>query len=159
YAVAHPDLAHPGPALWLAGFALFWVSGFDIIYATLDEQFDRAHRLHSMVERLGRDRALRVSAALHALAFACLLGAALAVAGGSIAHAIDGRRALGGPLGSRLSPVRILPGVLLAGAGALLFLEQRWAEDVNLAFFKVNVWVGLTVLAIVLATRLAAGAS
>src|SRR5262245_9784472 len=36
YAAAHPDLAEPGAALWLALFAFFWVSGFDIIYATLD---------------------------------------------------------------------------------------------------------------------------
>ena len=29
----------------------------------------------------------------------------------------------------------IAAGVLCAVAGILLFLEQRWAEDVNLAFF------------------------
>ena len=39
----------------------------------------------------------------------------------------------------------------------LLWLEQRWAEDVNLAFFQINVWVGAAVLAIVLAARMAAG--
>jgi len=39
----------------LALFALLWVSGFDIIYATLDEQFDRAHGVHSLVAQLGRE--------------------------------------------------------------------------------------------------------
>jgi 4-hydroxybenzoate polyprenyltransferase len=50
-----------------------------------------------------------------------------------------------------------VPAALAAGlvvvAAALLFLEQRWAEDVNLAFFKVNVWVGAVVLLAVLAAR------
>jgi hypothetical protein len=40
---------------------------------------------------------------------------------------------------------------------ALLWLEQRWAEDVNLAFFKTNVVVGFVVLATVLAARMAGG--
>ena len=43
----------------------------------------------------------------------------------------------------------------LAATAALLFLEQKWAEDVNLAFFKVNVWVGFAVLAMVLIARAA----
>jgi len=36
----------------------------------------------------------------------------------------------------------------------LFYFEQKWAEDVNLAFFKTNVWVGFAVLAMVLAGRL-----
>jgi hypothetical protein len=44
-----------------------------------------------------------------------------------------------------------------AGTVFLLWLEQRWAEDVNLAFFKTNVAVGFVVLATVLAARLAGG--
>ena len=71
YAAAHPRLDDPKPALWLAAFALTWVSGFDIIYATLDEDFDRGHGVHSMVAWLGRRRSLFISAALHAAAFAC----------------------------------------------------------------------------------------
>jgi hypothetical protein len=39
----------------------------------------------------------------------------------------------------------------------LLWLEQRWAEDVNLAFFKTNVAVGFLVLATVLSARMASG--
>src|SRR4030095_2320959 len=62
YAAAHPDLARMAPALGLSAFALFWVSGFDIIYATLDEDFDRGHGVHSMVVHLGRARALRMAA-------------------------------------------------------------------------------------------------
>ena len=141
FAAAHPGLENPGPASWLAGFALTWVSGFDIIYATLDEEFDRAHGVHSLVAWLGRKRALQVSAVLHLIAFACLLKVAREVWGGE-------------PLYSPGAPWA-LPALslLLATAGALLYLEQRWAEDVNLAFFKVNVYVGFVVLGIVLIAR------
>jgi hypothetical protein len=45
----------------------------------------------------------------------------------------------------------------LVATAALLFLEQKWAEDVNLAFFKVNVWVGFGVLAMVLIARAGCG--
>jgi 4-hydroxybenzoate polyprenyltransferase len=49
------------PRSSLAGFALFWVTGFDIIYATLDEAFDREHGVQSLVAWLGRaERAARV---------------------------------------------------------------------------------------------------
>ena len=143
YAAAHPDLAAALPAFLLAAFALVWVSGFDIIYATLDETFDRQHGVHSMVAWLGNARALAVSAGLHRVAQAALLLVAITVL-----------RANGH---SPLSLAAIPTYVLWAGAAVLLELEQRWAEDVNLAFFKVNVWVGVIVLAMVLAARLASG--
>lgn len=54
---------------WLWGFSLLWVAGFDIIYATMDEQFDRQAGLHSFPAALGKARALRCAAVLHALAF------------------------------------------------------------------------------------------
>jgi 4-hydroxybenzoate polyprenyltransferase len=142
YAAAHPDLAQPAVALWLAGFALAWVSGFDIIYATLDEDFDRLHRICSMVSWLGRPRALQVSAALHVVAFVCLLGAAWTLVRPASA-----------------APTWMVAAVAatLTLTGVLLWLEQRWAEDVDLAFFKVNVVVGFSVLAMVLTARAAAG--
>ena len=40
---------------------LFWVSGFDIIYALQDEEFDKENNLRSIPSWLGRKRALRVS--------------------------------------------------------------------------------------------------
>lgn len=143
YAAAHPDLARPAAAVLLAAFALVWVSGFDIIYATLDEAFDREHRVHSMVAWLGRDRALVVSAALHRVAQLALLATVLVMlrAGGA----------------APWSPAALPALALWAGAATLLELEQRWAEHVNLAFFKVNVWVGVLVLAAVLAARAGAG--
>lgn len=47
---------------------LCWVSGFDIIYALQDEEFDRQNGLHSIPAWLGKKQALRVSSFLHALA-------------------------------------------------------------------------------------------
>lgn len=44
---------------------LTWVSGFDVIYALQDDQFDEAHNLHSIPTMLGRPRALLVSTILH----------------------------------------------------------------------------------------------
>ena len=47
---------------------LCWVSGFDIIYALQDEEFDRAENLHSIPSYLGRKNALIVSNVLHVFA-------------------------------------------------------------------------------------------
>src|SRR6195952_3338918 len=46
---------------------LCWVSGFDIIYALQDEDFDRAENLHSIPAYLGKVNALRLSTCLHVL--------------------------------------------------------------------------------------------
>jgi 4-hydroxybenzoate polyprenyltransferase len=44
---------------------LCWVSGFDIIYALQDEDFDRDQKLHSIPAWLGKVNALRLSTVLH----------------------------------------------------------------------------------------------
>jgi 4-hydroxybenzoate polyprenyltransferase len=44
-----------------------WVSGFDIIYALQDVDFDRSQRLYSMPSWLGKGKALHVSEFLHLL--------------------------------------------------------------------------------------------
>lgn len=46
---------------------LTWVSGFDIIYALQDEEFDKNNDLHSIPAFLGKNRALLVSSFLHVL--------------------------------------------------------------------------------------------
>lgn len=52
---------------------LFWVSGFDIIYALQDEDFDRAERLHSIPAAFGIKNALRLSVFLHVLSAVCVI--------------------------------------------------------------------------------------
>ncbi len=44
-----------------------WVSGFDIIYALQDEQFDKSNKLHSIPAALGTRNSLMVSSLLHVL--------------------------------------------------------------------------------------------
>lgn len=51
---------------------VFWVSGFDIIYALQDEEFDRKEKLYSIPSWLGKARALRVSEVLHLLSAFCV---------------------------------------------------------------------------------------
>lgn len=52
---------------------LFWVSGFDIIYALQDEDFDRAEKLHSIPAALGIKNALRLSVILHICSAICVI--------------------------------------------------------------------------------------
>jgi len=47
---------------------LCWVSGFDIIYALQDEEFDRQNNLKSIPAWLGKKKALNVSSIFHVLA-------------------------------------------------------------------------------------------
>jgi 4-hydroxybenzoate polyprenyltransferase len=56
---------------------LFWVSGFDIIYALQDEGFDKSQHLHSIPVAVGKVRALKVSAVLHLLSAICVISAGI----------------------------------------------------------------------------------
>jgi 4-hydroxybenzoate polyprenyltransferase len=56
---------------------LFWVSGFDIIYALQDEEFDKSNQLHSIPAALGKSKALMVSNLLHILSAACVIYAGM----------------------------------------------------------------------------------
>lgn len=49
-----------------------WVSGFDIIYALQDEEFDKSQNLYSIPAWLGKGKALRVSEWLHFLSIAAV---------------------------------------------------------------------------------------
>jgi 4-hydroxybenzoate polyprenyltransferase len=59
---------------------LFWVSGFDIIYALQDVDFDKSHQLYSIPATVGKAKALHISELLH------LLSAASVVAAGTFGH-------------------------------------------------------------------------
>ncbi|KAA0224059.1 4-hydroxybenzoate octaprenyltransferase [candidate division KSB1 bacterium] len=114
------------PGFILGLFTLLWVAGFDIIYATLDEQFDRQANLYSLPAVFGRKRALAISGLLHVLAFLVLLAIFMLY----------------------LRTLAAAP--LLAGAGFLLYLEHAKANDVELAFFKINAVLGFVVFAMVI---------
>lgn len=51
--------------LFISFAVLCWVSGFDIIYALQDEQFDKNNQLYSIPSVFGSKKALSISNALH----------------------------------------------------------------------------------------------
>lgn len=53
------------PALILGGIVLFWVAGFDILYALQDLEFDRTAGLHSIPVALGVNGSLRTARLFH----------------------------------------------------------------------------------------------
>ena len=119
---------------WVLGTAvLFWVSGFDILYACQDADFDRKEGLHSVPATLGVRGSLRVALACHLIMLATLLALFF------------------------VSPH--LGTVYLIGLGAIaaLVAYQHWLvrpDDltrVNRAFFQVNgvISVGLFLIVLV----------
>ena len=112
------------PPIILALGVIFWVGGFDLIYATQDYEFDRKQGLRSMVVRYGVPASLRIAQGMHAVLLLCLLGFGLV---------------------SNLSWIYYLS--LLAVAGAL-FYEHRAAASldlagINRAFFQSNAFVSV----------------
>jgi len=115
------------PILVLSVFSVFWLAGFDIIYATLDEEFDRTHGLFSIPSCWGNKWAMRISGLFHFLAFLSLVALySIWLAG----------------------PITVM---LLIVIGILLLLEQKFSNYVDLAFFKMNVAIGFVVMFFVLA--------
>ncbi len=114
------------PALILAIFTFFWVSGFDIIYATLDEEFDVKNRLYSMVSVYGKKKALAVSSLCHLLSFISVV------------------------LIYFLIFKSVLSGIVMIAVGVLLYLEYKKSSDIDLAFFKINILVGGAILLFVI---------
>ncbi len=112
--------------LLLPLFTLFWATGFDIIYSTMDEAFDRSVGLYSLPSRLGTKKALQISSILHILAFTILV----------LLFVMS------------IKSLAAFPVLLLAGF--LLYLEQKKSSDVELAFFKINAVIGFVILLMVL---------
>jgi 4-hydroxybenzoate polyprenyltransferase len=70
-------IAMTGHFHWLpllfSGIVLTWVSGFDIIYALQDEQFDKDNKLFSIPSKMGVRKALIISAFLHMITFGIII--------------------------------------------------------------------------------------
>jgi 4-hydroxybenzoate polyprenyltransferase len=119
--------------LLLGGAVLFWVAGFDILYACQDIDFDRKARLRSVPAALGVTASLRVALLCHLVMLGLLFALYLAC--------------------DRLGWVYLL-GVI---AVALLLCYEHWLvrpddlSRVNKAFFQVNgvISVGLFVIVLV----------
>jgi 4-hydroxybenzoate polyprenyltransferase len=122
---ASPTFENILPAVLLCVFTVFWGVGFDIIYATLDEDFDRQAHLFSFVSEFGKRKALLWSALFHIAAFFCLALLFL----------------------TTIRTWYALPFLLLAGL--MLWYEQHKASNVELAFFRINAGLGFVVFAMI----------
>jgi 4-hydroxybenzoate polyprenyltransferase len=120
------------PAVVLGGAVLFWVAGFDIIYACQDVDFDRQAGLNSVPAQLGVRGALRLAAACHVVMIALL--ACLPIAATQLS--------LGWIYGAGV----ILVALLLIYEHALVRPDDL--TRVNQAFFNVNAVVSIGLLAV-----------
>ncbi|SIO64890.1 4-hydroxybenzoate polyprenyltransferase [Singulisphaera sp. GP187] len=120
------DLAWPPVLLGLA--VLFWVSGFDMIYACQDADFDREAGLHSIPARFGVRRALRLAALCHAVMIVALIALGWSYPLGRVYFVGIGAVAL-----------------LLAYEHALVRPDDL--TRVNIAFFQVNIAISMGLLA------------
>lgn len=118
--------------LILGTAVLFWVSGFDILYACQDADFDKKARLHSIPAKLGVPAALRLACVCHVIMWGLLIALY------TQAHP---------PLGT----------IFLVGIAAvgLLLAYEHWLvrpndlARVNQAFFHVNAVISIGLLGLV----------
>jgi 4-hydroxybenzoate polyprenyltransferase len=111
---------------------LFWVAGFDILYACQDADFDRGARLHSVPAWLGVRASLRLALVCHGLMLIALAAFCVATP----------------ELGTIFLMGLIAVGMLLAYEHWLVRPDDL--TRVNRAFFQVNVVVSVGLLALVL---------
>jgi 4-hydroxybenzoate polyprenyltransferase len=112
------------PVVVLAAAVLFWVAGFDILYAFQDQEFDRRVGLFSLPVRVGTRKAQALAALCH-----------LAAVAGFI---LTGRLAA---LGSVYSGAALFSALILISLHLLLL--KRDPSRLPPAFFTLNGLVGL----------------
>jgi 4-hydroxybenzoate polyprenyltransferase len=118
--------------LLLAAAVVFWLVGFDIIYAIQDYDFDRTHGLHSLVVRWGVKNSLGIAFLSHLLMWV-LLG-----------------------LFGLLSGFRLpyLVGLFIILASLVLehwLARKRSLKWINVAFFRLNAFISVVFLVITVA--------
>jgi len=104
---------------------LFWVAGFDTVYACLDADFDRQEGLYSMPAKFGRRNAFRLAVLFHIVAFGLFISTGIA------------------------SGLNYIYYVGIAFAGAALFYQHmivnpRDLSRIQLSFFTMNGLISLT---------------
>ncbi len=113
------------PILPLLLGVLFWTAGFDIFYALLDLEFDRTHRVHSIPQRFGAERALAISSGCHIAALLAFTRFGFLFRGGAAFW------------------------TGLAVMAALLVYEHALVrpnrlDRINKAFFTINGWISVS---------------
>ncbi|MEC4684462.1 MAG: UbiA-like polyprenyltransferase [Nitrospirota bacterium] len=111
----------------LALSVVFWLAGFDVLYALQDVDFDKKSGLRSIPQRFGIKRALFLARTFHILTWMLLLVTAVIFDLGIVFHA----------------------GLILVGV--LLVYEHRLVKEddlsrLNMAFFNMNGYISLTIL-------------
>jgi len=119
------------PAILLGLAVLFWVAGFDILYALQDLEFDRRRGLHSIPVRLGVSGSLWTARLFHTVMVALLL-----------------------LLGFQLGLGALYGFGLAAVAGMLLY--EHWLlrggdlDKIDAAFLNMNGYISVTIFAFTL---------
>lgn len=115
------------PALILGGVVLFWVAGFDILYALQDLEFDRSAGLHSIPVALGVNGSLWAARLFHLIMIGLLF----------TLYSLMG-----------LGPI-FLAGILVATA---MLLYEHWLlrdgnlEKLDAAFFNMNGYISVAIV-------------
>jgi len=116
----------------LAAAVVFWLIGFDIIYALQDYDFDRTHGLHSLVVRWGPKNALMAAFLSHIVMWGLLVAFGL-LAGFRLAY---------------------FPGLIII---LICLLVEHWLARrrdlkwINVAFFRLNALISMVFLAVTVA--------
>ena len=115
------------PPVFLSGAVMFWVAGFDLIYALQDVEFDRKAKLFSLPSRYGVAPALRVSSVFHGATVILLIATAVITNLGWMAYAG------------------------IAVVASILYWEHRLVTPddlsrINVAFFNLNGYVSILLL-------------
>ncbi len=119
-------------SLVLGAAVVFWLVGFDIIYACLDVDADERNDLHSIPRRFGVARALRLAGAAHAVMVVFLLLLAVTA-----------------PVGPLYFAGVVLVAALLGYEHSLI--SHKDLSKVNIAFFNVNGLISVLFMVFVIA--------
>lgn len=115
------------PAFILGAAVLFWVAGFDILYALQDLDFDRKAGLHSIPVLMGVDGSLWTARIFHLIMIALLLGLFVTMRMGGF----------------------FMAGILIT-SGMLLYehwlLKDGDLEKLDAAFFNMNGYISIVIL-------------
>lgn len=114
-------------AISMMGLAvLFWVSGFDIVYACQDIEFDKSEGLFSIPRYLGLSKSLMLARFFHITAFALFIYSWHGLGAGYI----------------------LLSGILLSG-GFMVYqhaiIKPSDLSRLDMAFFNLNAYISLTI--------------
>lgn len=131
--ILQQDMLDIVPAVVLGLIVMFWVGGFDIIYACQDTEFDKQAKLKSIPARFGVRGALRIAAVSHLLMIVAMVGLALV---------------------SQLDALGWIYYVTVAAVAVLLTVEHCLVKPddlarVNIAFFQVNAIISIGLFLIV----------